>query len=415
MSIRRSIEFLLLLTVWVLPTDLPGADVIASSAEEAIKKARELSAAKHRDQAIHVLEDFLEQREDGDVRLVLGLVLSWNGEYGRARRELKAVLLEHPDYTDAARALANVELWSDHPDAAEELTNHFLEREPDDRGLMVQRVRALRALKRRREAFEVIAKILQVAPGDKETLDLREGLREEEQAWKALFTQSNTWFSDGFSPWSEQSLSLKRGSNAGSTIFRVSRAHQFGLTSDQLEIDSYPHLWKSAYAYVNAGYSPDHNLYPTFRFGSDVYQSLGRGWETSGGFRRLIFSSTRITVYTGLLGRYHRSWYFSGRTFLVPDQAGPSRSIQLLARHYFGFERYLSFRYGTGASPFEVRSLNEVGILNSQTFASDANWFVGKWSMSVSAGWAREDRVNRDRQGQYNLSFNVARKLWSRE
>ena len=406
MRLRRSIEFLLLLTVLGIPPHL-----CADDSEDVIKKARQLSAAKHRDQAIRLLEDYLDQSEDGDVRLVYGLMLSWEGKYDQARLELKTVLLEHPAYSDAARALTNVELWSDHPEAADEITSRFLEREPDDRDLMVQRVRALRALKRRPEAFKLITKILQVSPGDKEALDLREGILEEGQAWRTVFSQSNTWFSDGTSPWSEQSLSMKRGSNAGSTIFRFSRAHQYGYSSDQLEVDSYPHLWKGAYAYVNGGFSPDRNLYPAYRFGTDVYQNLGHGWETSGGFRRLIFSSTAITVYTALLGRYHANWYFSGRTFITPDQAGPSRSIHLQARRYFGHERYINIGYGTGASPYEVRSLNEVGRLNSQSVAAGMNWYMGKWFITASGGFAREDLLHRGRQGQYNLGFSVARKF----
>ena len=406
MRLRRFIEFLLLLAVLGVPPNLRAYD-----AEDVIKKARALSAAKHRDQAIRLLEDYLEQSEDGDVRLVYGLMLSWEGKYEQARKELKTVLLEHPAYADAAKALTNVELWSEHPEVAEEIASRFLEREPDDRDLLLQRVRALRALKRRREAFAVITKILQISPGDKEAVDLREGIRQEEQAWRTVFTQSNTWFNDGTSPWSEQSLSVKRGSNAGSTIFRFSRAHQYGYRSDQIEVDSYPHLWKGAYAYVNGGFSPDRNLYPAYRFGTDIYQSLGHGWEGAGGFRRLIFTTTAITVYTALVGRYHANWYFSGRTFITPDQAGPSRSIQLEARRYYGFERYLNFRYSTGASPFEIRSLNEVGILHSQSVSAGLNWYKGKWYITASGGWAQEDLIHRGQHGQYNLGLSIARKF----
>ena len=396
-----------LCVVWLAPPRLSAAD-----AGDVIRQARELSSQKHRDKALRLLEDFLEDSEDGDVRLVYGLMLSWDGKYDQARRELKTVLLEHPGYTDAARALTNVELWSDHPDAAEKLTDRFLEREPDDRDLSVQRVRSLRALKRRKEALALLTRVLIVSPGDTEALDLQRAVRQEDQAWQTVFGQYYTWFSDGSSPWSEQTISLKRGANAGSTIFRFSRSNRFGLSSSQIEADSYPHLWKGAYGYLNAGFSPDRNLYPAYRFGADVYQNLSHGWEGSGGFRRLIFASTRITVYTGMLGRYHANWFFSGRTFLTPDDTGLSRSIQLQARRYLGDGgRQLTFRYSMGASPFEIRSLNEVGILNSSSVAMDFNWYAGKWLMSATGGWAREDRLNRERQGQYNLGVTVSRRF----
>jgi YaiO family outer membrane protein len=386
--------------------------LFADDAEDVIRKARELSSNKHRAQAIQLLEDFLEGSEDGDVRLVYGLMLSWDGKYEQARRELKTVLLEHPAYTDAARALANVELWSEHPDAAEKIIDRFLEREPDDRDLSVQRVRALRAMKRRKEALALLNRVLIISPGDKEALDLRSAIRQEEQAWRAVFGENNTWYSGGFSPLTERTLSLKRGANAGSTVFSYSLARQFGYTSSQVNVDSYPHLWKGAYAYVNGGISPDHNLYPHYRFGADIYQNLGHGWEGSGGFRRLLFSTSHLTVYTAMLGRYHANWFFSGRTFLTPGSEGTSRSIQLEARRYLGDGgRFILFRYSFGASPYEIQSLNEVGILNSSSYTTAMNWFMGNWLLSGTAGIAHEERANLARQAQYNLGITLARRF----
>ena len=82
------------------------------------------------------------------------------------------------------------------------------------------------------------------------------------------------------------------------------------------------------------------------------------------------------------------------------------------ARRYFGDgQRYAGFRYGMGASPFEIRSLNEVGILNSSWVASDVNWWLGKWLLSGTAGWGRQERVFQARQFEYNLGFTVTRRF----
>jgi hypothetical protein len=83
----------------------------------------------------------------------------------------------------------------------------------------------------------------------------------------------------------------------------------------------------------------------------------------------------------------------------------------LQARRYFGHERYFSVRYGIGASPFEIRNLNQIGVLNSQSFTSDMNWYIGKWFVSASGGWASQDRINLGLQHQYNLGVSVARKF----
>lgn len=55
--------------------------------------------------------------------MLLGTVLSWEGRYDEARRELEAVLAGNPTHGDALPALINVELWSGHSAAAEELAN----------------------------------------------------------------------------------------------------------------------------------------------------------------------------------------------------------------------------------------------------------------------------------------------------
>jgi hypothetical protein len=82
------------------------------------------------------------------------------------------------------------------------------------------------------------------------------------------------------------------------------------------------------------------------------------------------------------------------------------------ARRYFGDgHHYASVQYGMGASPFEIRSLQEVGVLNSSSISSDVNWIWGNWLFTGAAGWAREERVNQIQQFEYNLGFTIARRF----
>jgi YaiO family outer membrane protein len=264
-------------------------------------------------------------------------------------------------------------------------------------------------MKRPKEEMQALETVLRIEPGNAEAVDLRRSLKEESNEWNTGYNVNTILFSDHRSPWVEQSLSVKRGLDAGSLIFRVSRANQYGYHSTLGEVDWYPSIRPGTYFYLNAGYSPEGILYPTFRAGADLYQNLGHGYEASAGMRRLQFTSTRLNIYTASLGRYHKDWYGTVRTFITPGVPKPSVSFQAQIRRYFGDgERYLSFRYGRGASPFEVRSLNEIGVLDSSSYSGEIYWrFHSHVLLNISAGVSGDDRIDNDRLMQYYFSSTV--------
>jgi YaiO family outer membrane protein len=351
-----------------------------------------------------------EHPGDVDARLLYGLILSWEGRWDEARLALHQVIEQTPGYADAVTALANVEVWSGHPEAADLAASRFLEDHPGHVGVLLARARALRALKHQAEEVGVLKAVLQLEPGNREAVDLRRAARQESSPWDLGYSFDTISFNDHSSAWNEEALSLRRGAFAGSTIFRWSRAYRFGYKSDLAEVDWYPHIRPGTYAYLNVGYSPEGILYPTYRLGAELFQSAGRGYELSAGMRRLQFSTTQVTVYTASAARYHRDWYFSARTFITPGDPKPSVSGQLLVRRYFGDgERYLGFRYGRGAAPFEIRNLNDVGVLDSSSYSGEVYWRFGNhYLFSANAGEANQDRVERALLRQYYVGVSLA-------
>lgn len=100
MTMKRLL-LVLLLTVSLIAQDDPVA------------RARTLANAGQRAEALQLLEARLaEAPNDNDARTLYGIVLSWNGDYARARTELQRVLDSDPNNNDARTALANVERWS---------------------------------------------------------------------------------------------------------------------------------------------------------------------------------------------------------------------------------------------------------------------------------------------------------------
>src|SRR5436309_5690258 len=115
---------------WGAPACGPASN---SDTPDTVIVARELATTGNRAKALLVLDRLLvKDPSDSDARVLRGIVLSWEGRYEEARNDLEAVLAVHEDYGDAVRALINVEMWSDHPERAEQLASAALARHPDD-------------------------------------------------------------------------------------------------------------------------------------------------------------------------------------------------------------------------------------------------------------------------------------------
>jgi YaiO family outer membrane protein len=392
----------------VLAVLVAGLPPRALGQEDALSRARTLAFKQQRAEALSILEDHLgQQPADTDARTFYGIVLSWEGRYAQARHELQSVLEQFPEHSDALPALINVELWSDHPQRAEELARRALAHRPNDTGLLMSQARALKNLDRPGDATEVLEKLLEFDPNHPAARALREDLSESNRRWEASVAQSYDWFSDGRSGWFESQISLKsRTRYTGTVIGRVSNAHRFSLSSSQLEIDAYPSIRKGLYAYLNVGWSPDKNLYPANRFGAELYKSLPFGLEASGGIRSLGFAS-RVNIYTGSVSKYYGDWMFTTRTYLTPDTTGDSYSLQFQARRYFGEgASYVGVRYGTGAAPIETGSVNEIEVLRSHSAAAELNWRLSRrWMVNFLGSYGLEDRLNQSGLGHSSVSL----------
>lgn len=175
-------------------------------------------------------------------------------------------------------------------------------------------------------------------------------------------------FDTNLDPWQLGYLELSKKFGFGSVIARVNRADRFGKTGDQYEIDSYPRLWKGSYAYLNFGKSSA-SIFPETRYGLQVYQNLKHGWEVSLGARRLEFTSSDVTIYTGSLGKYKGNYYYTFTPYVTPGDDGTSASGSLMMRKYFATgDEYFELRGSYGKVP-------ETDILLQATTSLE-NWSV---------------------------------------
>lgn len=375
----------------------------AAGEEGAVETARRQIREGNRAGAIATLSARLAERPtDTDALTLRGIVLSWEGRYDEARADFGAVLSRNRNHGDALPALIQMELWADRPAAAEQLAREALLRDGQNPGYLYLRARALKNLGKHTESVRLLRRLLDVDPRHEQGQQMLSAMKDEVRNWEAGVTYGATWFSDKRTPWQESQGSLFRRTRFGTAGATFSCASRFGLLSRQAEIEWYPRIRPGTYGYLNYGYSPDASLYPRYRFGAELFQSLGHGVEISGGMRRLGFSG-RVNLYTGSVTKYRGDWMFTLRTFLTPDFVGTSRSFQLGARRYFGDGRdYIAFRAGRGAAPVEARSQQDVEILQSLSLAIE--WrqrLTQRLGITLRTGAYHEDRLSRSGLRRY--------------
>ena len=375
-------------------------------------QARSAAIAGRRTEAVSMLETHLaDYPRDADARLLLGVVLSWDGKYDEARKELRQVLDQSPTYNDARVALANVAWWTGSYEELRQLAETARTQRPQDTEWFMQEARALDGLGRHREARAVVLALLARQPGHVQARALRTRLDARLRPWSLTVGYGGDRFSDDREPWGEYQASLNRQTPVGSVIGRVSRAQRFGLSDQMVELEFYPSIRPGTYGFASFGMSQDDTLYPNYRVAADIYQSIGHGMEASVGMRRLGFSST-TDIYVGTLTKYVGNWMLTGKAFAIPDFEGPEDSISyhaVVRRYVKGDgESFLGAGYSRGYSREEVGDVAELALLNADTFRANAEIRVGRFVVSGNASTSRQERANRANLWQHSFGASLS-------
>ena len=290
------------------------------------------------------------------------LILSWEGRYDEARRELQQVLAQAPAYADARVALMNVAWWSGDTRAARDAADAILAQRSREsaaratcgigwtpRAVHGGSVSAMRTI---RSATTVIA-------------------------------------------WHEVAASLTRVTPRGSVILRATEASRFGLDDRLIEVEFYPRIRRGTYAFVGVGGAPESKLYPSHRVAFDLYQSVGSGFEVSGGFRRLGFD-TATTIYVGTVSKYLGNWMITGKVFHVPGEGelGSSSYHGGLRRYIRGDGvSYVGVTYSHGFSREEIRNAADLTTLDSDTVRAEIDQqFAGRFRIFATGSTSRAQR-----------------------
>lgn len=349
---------------------LSGAALTAQATEgvdELFARARRLAFQGKRAEALDLCRLALQRSPDyHDIRILAGRIHTWDGRFDAGRLELQRVLAAEPGHQDGRVALADLELWSDHPAAALAVCDQGLALKPGQAPLLLRKARAQKALGAYPAALETARQALAAEPDLYEARQLIENLAELSQRSKVSLTHTYDRFDRTFDPWNMTSLGVAHRFDAGSLIGRVNRATRFGETGHQAEVDAYPRWTDGTYFYLNAGFS-DAAIFPHRRYGAEAYHNFPKGIEASLGFRHLRFDASTVTIYTGSLGKYWGDYLFTIRANATPSSLGSSKSGSVSARRYFGDgENHLTLSLGSGVSPDQPNPSAEILNLRSR-------------------------------------------------
>ena len=269
-----------------------------------------------------------------------------------ARKEFERVIQKNSGYEDAHLAYGYLEYWDDNPEKALIVIQPGIDKNPNSKGLLMLKAKILNNLERFAEANATLDELLVFYPKDSEARAFSQKIKDLSSKNQIGVSYDFVRFDKRFSdPWHLASLSYGRQTPIGSVTGRLNYANRFTNNGVQFEVDAYPRISNTFYAYVSGGISENGGIFPRYRAGFSLYANLPKSFEADAGFRFLSFSKS-TWIYTASIGKYYSNYWFNVRTYLTPSNNSLSKSVSLSIRYYLaGADDYLSFGIGTGLSP----------------------------------------------------------------
>ncbi len=407
--------FSLVVYICLLSSTVFGQEHLSS--DDLFKEARKAAFdRKDYPEAIRLSRMALAKSPDyADIRIFLGRVYTWSDKVDSARAEFQYVLQRQPEYEDAYVAITDLEYWNNRSTEALQYTEKGLSYHPRSEDLLLRKAKVLASLKRLPEAAATANMLLSVNPSNAAGRSLLNNIKDQVRRNKIDLSYDYTYFDRRFDqPWHLLSLTYSRQTKLGTVAGRINYANKFGDGGVQGEIDAYPHISNTFYAYVNLGYSGS-DIFPKYRSGFSLYANLPRSFEAELGFRYLYFSSS-TWVYTASVGKYYRNFWFNLRTYLTPGENNLSKSFHFTTRYYTaGADDFIMLGVGTGISPDDQRNnINYAINTDLMTYKLAAAWqrtFARQNILGLYGTWYYEEYQKNTYGNQFNIGVSLMRRF----
>ena len=381
----KPIRFLIIaVTLSIFTSPLLAQEELTT--DELFVKAR--TAAFEEDdypKAINLTKEALEKSPAyADVRIFLGRLYTWTDRNVEARKEFKQVLEENPGLEDGSLAYASLEYWNDNSAKALIILNNALEFHPKSEDLLLLKARVLKDLREYSQASETVNELLSINPKLTEARSLGESIRNVSSKNQVGVDYEYVYFDQRFDdPWHLATIDYARSTKIGSIIGRVNYANRFNSNGTQFNIDAYPSISDTFYAYLSGGIASSGSIFPEYRAGASLFANLPSAFEGELGFRMLSFDE-QTWIYTASVGKYISNFWLNARTFITPDNDNVSHSYSLNVRYYLGGANdFLSFGIGTGIDPDD--NANNIQYAGDETYKLTSNNISLGYRLSVKS------------------------------
>ena len=389
------------------------------SSDELFKEARNAAFGnKDYDKAKELAYEALAQSPGyADIDIFLGRIYAWTHEYDSSRNRFTKVLEANPSNEDASVAFADLEYWNDHYQTSLDICNKALTYHSQSEDLLLRKAKNLKALKQYKEAGLITDELLQKNQQNTAAHALATSLKDETSVNKITISYENSSFDKQYAEaWHLGSISYGRHTKFGTVIGRINYANRFATGGLQAEVDAYPHISKTFYAYVNFGYSGNSSVFPNCRAGFSLYANLPNSFEAEAGLRYLYFTSA-TNIYTAAIGKYWKNFLFTARTYITPSVSDVSQSYSINARYYLkGADDYIGLTLGTGISPDDnnqnIQYSNKQNKLSSKKISASFDHTFLKWNIiSISAGLINQEYQPSVKGNQFNFSLGLSHRF----
>ncbi|MES2331657.1 MAG: YaiO family outer membrane beta-barrel protein [Bacteroidota bacterium] len=413
MSNKKSIRLLLtffslLVTALLYSQDTTTSDGLLVEARKAAFDNNDYPKAKaYLQKALKISPDY------ADVKIFLGRIYTWTKEYDSARSYFLSVLKANPAYEDASIAMADLEYWNDNNTKALQVVNDALVSHPESQELLLRKGKILNAMRRYPEAQSAIEQVLKINRNNSEARSLANRIKESAAKNSIGISYDYVYFDKQFSdPWHLVGLDYTRTTGIGSITGRINYANRFKSNGIQYELEAYPHISKTFYSYVGIGYSDSIGVFPHWRGGFSLYANLPKSFEGELGVRYLQFSGDPTFIYTAYLGKYYKSWLFSGRTYITPGSFTKtlSASYSASARYYYGSaDDVIGATFGYGISPDDrsnsIQLDDKIRLISYKAGLSFKKKISRFSVISIDGSWYNQEYLPQTKGNQYQFSI----------
>lgn len=343
---------------------------------------------------------------DPDALLGRGRVFAWEQRFIEAELDLTTVSKKYPAYGDAWSALGDMYLWSGDPQKASEMYGIWMDLYPDSPDPYLKRANAYLASRLFPQARENL-RIARKKGIEKKKIDsMIRSINRIPGAtqWEGFVFYGFHTFTMDRPTWHTYSPSVKRDLDFGSIRFIVLRTSRFSKWDGSLAVDNYIDLRPRVYGnfYLQIATKPD--FLPKRVFSTEIFQSLGEGWEISASYRNMQWSKNSVDIYGTSLAKYAGNYYLRGRFTMVPDSEDFSISMSSFIRRYLKtVDDFIEIGLGRGDKVETYQQTSDWERSNLFIIIRSEIFFLGNTGLVLSVAYNNK----KDAPSSRNLSLGI--------